>query len=59
MLAGVDRCRDHVLRQAFTAASTKEDPYGELPLDILRELIKRSQKEYPMAKEARQALALS
>jgi hypothetical protein len=58
MLAGVDRCRDHALRQAFSTASREEEPYKDLPPDTLRELIKCSQEEDPTAREARCALAL-
>jgi hypothetical protein len=58
MFAGVDRYRDHALKQAFTTASREKEPYENLSLDTLRELIKRSQEEDPTAKEARRALAL-
>ncbi len=35
LLADVDCCRDHVLRQAFATAAAEEEPYNELPRDTL------------------------
>ncbi len=58
MLADVDRCRDHALRQAFATAAAEEQSYDNLPPDTLQELVKRSLEEDPVAKEARQALEL-
>ncbi len=57
-LASVDRCRYHALRQAFATASKEEEPYKNLPLKTLRELIKRSQDEDLTATEAQWAFAL-
>jgi hypothetical protein len=58
MLAGMDCCRDHPLRQAFTTAVREEERFIDLPPNTLRELIKGSKEEDLAAKEARWALTL-
>jgi hypothetical protein len=52
MYTGVNHFRDYTLRQAFAMASTEEEPYKDLPPNILQELIKHSHDEDLTAKEA-------